>query len=92
MTPPQLRRWVELDEAPILLANAFLVQHEPHEFVLTLGQAAGPLIGTPDMVDEPDGPVPIHAMARFGLTRERAEEFIELLQTKLEEHDRLVGV
>jgi hypothetical protein len=92
MTPPQTRRWVEVEEAPILLANAFLIQHEPHEFVLTLGQAAAPLVGTPDVIDEPDGPVPIHALARFGLTRERAEELIALMQAKLEEHDRMVGV
>jgi hypothetical protein len=92
MTPPQPRRWVELEETPILLANAFLIQHEPHEFVLTLGQAAGPVVATPDVIDEPDGPVPIHSLARFGLTRERAEELIALLQTNLEEHDRLVGV
>ena len=91
MTPPQPRRWIELEETPILLANAFLIQYEPHEFVLSLGQSAAPIVGIPDLVDEPDGPVPIHALARFGLTRERAEELIALLQTKLEEHDRMVG-
>jgi hypothetical protein len=92
MTPPQPRRWVELEDTPILLANAFLIQHEPHEFVLTLGQAAAPLVGAPDLIDEPEGPTPIHTLARFGLTRERAEELIELLHAKLEEHDRMVGV
>jgi hypothetical protein len=92
MTSPQQRRWVELEETPILLANAFLIQHEPHEFVFTLGQAAAPLVGTPDLIVEPDGPVPIHTLARFGLTRERAEELIALLRTTLEEHDRMVGV
>jgi hypothetical protein len=91
MTHTQSRRWVELDETPILLANAFLIQHEPHEFVLTVGQATGPLVGTPDVLDE-SGPTPIHAMARFGLTRERAQELVSILQAKLEEHDRMVGV
>ena len=76
---------------PILLANNFLIQHEPHEFVLTFGQAPAPLVGTPDLVAEPE-PMPIHALARFGLTRERTEELITLLQAKLEEHDRLIGV
>jgi hypothetical protein len=90
MTHTQTRRWIELDESPILVANAFLVQHEPHEFVLTVGQGTGPLVGTPDLLDDEPGPTRIHAMARFGMTRERAQELVLLLQEKLEEHDRMV--
>ena len=34
--------WVDFEEQPIVFANHFLVQHQPNEFVLTLGQVTGP--------------------------------------------------
>jgi hypothetical protein len=84
--------WVEFDEVPILFANHFLVQHQPYEFVLTLGQVSGPpLVGTPEQVREQVGRlthVPITTLARVGLTRQRLVELIALLQTELEDHDR----
>ena len=85
--------WVEFDDVPILFANHFLVQHQPGEFVLTLGQVSGPpLVGTADEVRaqlvEIDH-VPITTLARVGLTRQRLTELIALLQAELVEHDRL---
>jgi hypothetical protein len=84
--------WAEFDDVPIFFANHFLVQHEPDEFVLTLGQVSGPpLVGTPDQVRAQLGQidhVPITTLARVGLTRQRLTELIALLQAELAEHDR----
>jgi hypothetical protein len=35
--------------------------------------------------------VPIHALARVGLTRLRVLELINVLQATLEDHDRIAG-
>jgi hypothetical protein len=87
--------WIEFDDVPILFANHFLVQHQPDEFVLTLGQVTGPpLVGTPEQVREQVGHidhVPIATLARVGLTRQRLTELVALLQAELEDHDRAAG-
>jgi hypothetical protein len=84
--------WTEFDSVPILFANHFLVQHQPDEFVLTLGQVtAPPLVGTPEEVSGQAGRlthVPVETLARVGLTRHRLTELIALLQAELDEHDR----
>jgi hypothetical protein len=84
--------WVEFDEVPILFANHFLVQHQPEEFVVTLGQVTGPpLVGTPEQVNEQIGQltrVPINTLARVAVSRHRVTELISLLQAAVEEHDR----
>jgi hypothetical protein len=88
-------QWVELDEMPILFANHFLVQPQPHEFVLTLGQVIGPpLIGTPEEIAEQArefGPAKIHPTCRVGITRHRLAELIGVLQGALRDHDRSFG-
>jgi hypothetical protein len=71
--------WDQFDSTPILFANQFLVQHQPDEFFLTIGQA--PALS----------PVPVHTIARVGLTRHRMTELIALLEEKLAEHDRQAG-
>ena len=85
--------WIDFDELPIVFANHFLVQHQPDEFVLTVGQVTGPpLVGTPDQIrgQARDGAeVPIHTLARVGVTRHRLTELIAVLQAALDEHDRL---
>ncbi|MEA2251216.1 MAG: hypothetical protein QOG70_1458 [Solirubrobacteraceae bacterium] len=85
--------WIDFDELPILFSNHFLVQHQPNEFVLTLGQVTGPpLVGTPEQIRQQASAasrVPIHTLARVGLTRERVTELIAILQATLEDHDRL---
>jgi hypothetical protein len=85
--------WIDFDEAPIVFANHFLVQHQPDEFVLTLGQVTGPpLVGTPEQIREQArdaSEVPIHTLARVGLTRHRLTELIAVLQSTLDDHDRL---
>jgi len=83
--------WVEFDETPIHFANQFLIQHQPDEFVLSLGQVTGPpVVGPPEHRQMPVDMthVPIMTLARVGLTRQRLVEMIALLQAELEDHDR----
>ena len=88
-------QWTEFEDTPIFFANHFLVQHHPNEFVLTLGQVTGPpVVGTPEQVRAQArdiGHVPIHTLARTGLTRDRVVELIGVLQATLDEHDRMLG-
>jgi hypothetical protein len=85
----------DFDDSPILLANHFLIQHQPDEFVVSIGQVtAPPLIGTPDQIRAQapgHGDVPVHTIARVALNRRRIVELITLLQERLEEHDGLMG-
>ena len=85
--------WIDFDAVPMLLANCFLVQHQPGEFVLSLGQlTAPPLVGTPQQIRAQATEltrVPIRTVARYGLTRDRVTELIALLEAALTEHDRL---
>jgi hypothetical protein len=87
--------WIDFDETPILFANHFLVQHQLEEFVISLGQVVGPpTVGPPEDLTAPAAPihdprhVPINTLGRFGLSRHRMIELIELLQAAVEEHDR----
>lgn len=86
-------KWIDFDAIPVLLANCFLVQHQPGEFVLSLGQlTAPPLVGTPEDIKAQVTEltqVPIRTIARYGLTRDRVTELIALLEAALIEHDRL---
>jgi hypothetical protein len=84
--------WMEFDDTTILFANHFLVQHQPDEFVMSVGQVTGPpVVGTPEQVREQVGElthVPVFTLARVGMTRHRLAELIGLLQAALDEHDR----
>jgi len=85
----------DFGDSPILLANHFLIQHQPDEFVVSMSQVtAPPLIGTPEQIQaqaRDHGDVPVHTIARVALNRRRMVELIALLQERLEEHDRLTG-
>jgi hypothetical protein len=75
----------DFDDSRILLANHFVIQHQPDEFVVSMSQlTAPPLIGTSH------GDVPVHTIARVAMNRRRVVELIALLQERLEEHDRLM--
>lgn len=77
--------WVGLDEAPILLANQFVMQGDNDEFVLTIGQLAPPvLLGSLDdrrQQAEAIAYVGVKPLARVSLTSERLRELIEVLTT-----------
>ena len=85
----------DFDDSPILFANHFIIQHQPDEFVVSMGQlTAPPLIGTPDQMRaqaRDHGDVEVHTIARVAMNRRRTVELIALLQEQLEEHDREVG-
>jgi len=71
--------WGEIDETPILFANEFLIQQQPDEFFVTIGQATGL------------APAPVYTIARVALTRHRLTELISLLENRLAEHDAAAG-
>ena len=87
--------WVDFEDTAILFANHFLVQHQPNEFVISVGQLSGvPVAGTPEQVRDQAREfhrVPIATLARLGLTRDRVIELIGLLEATLKEHDRTLG-
>lgn len=85
--------YVGFDETPITFANAFLVQHDADEFLLTVAQLAPPPItaATEEEARVQLGAipfVPVRVLARFGMTRRRLVELIAALQQNLENHDR----
>jgi hypothetical protein len=87
--------WTEFEAVPILFGNHFLVQHQPDEFVLSVGQWTGPpLVGSRDEVErqasELSG-IPVETLAHVAMTRRRVTELIAVLQAALEDHDRVLG-
>lgn len=84
--------WVGLDEAPVVVANQFLIQHQPNEFTLTVGQMTPPpLLGTPEEKAEQARQidyVPIRVLVRLGLSPTRLRELIAVLQGNLDLHDK----
>jgi hypothetical protein len=78
--------WIDFDEVPIVFANHFLVQHQPDEFVITVGQSTGPPLPA-----TPQEAISVETLARIAVTRRRLTELIAVLQAALEDHDRVLG-
>jgi hypothetical protein len=81
--------WVSLDEAPILLANQFLIQGDPDGgFILAIAQMAPPLLmGTPEERKEQAkqlGALTVKVLGRYSLSRSRAQALAGLLTNALE--------
>jgi hypothetical protein len=87
--------WVGGDEKAILFANQFLGQFLQDDFLLTIGQLAPPtLLGSPEERQAEARAldfVPVKVLARFGLTRGRVEDLIEVLQQTLKNYDEAEG-
>jgi hypothetical protein len=88
--------WVGLDEVPVLVSNQALIQHiGEDEFVLAFGHASPPpLVGSEEEKREQLRQisfVPVRVIARFGLTRRRVEELLNILQENLSRYDNKVG-
>jgi hypothetical protein len=85
----------DVHESPILLANHFVVQWQPDEFVPAVSRWAGPpLVGRPDeqlAQARSIGGLPVHAPARVSFNRRRTMELIALLPDRVREHDRVLG-
>ena len=69
---------VEFDDLPLLFGNHFLVQHQPDEFVVTVGQLTAPPLVSPSDRTGGQSEVPIQTLTRIGLTRNRVAELIAL--------------
>jgi hypothetical protein len=88
--------WVGVDDMPVLMSNEAVVQHAgPDEFLLTFGLLTPPLLrGTPEEQAEQArslGYVAIRPVARIGLTRQRLEAVLQVLQENLRKHDERFG-
>ncbi len=86
--------WVGTDDVQVVLVNNFFaqfVQPDQDEFILTLGTVVPPaLLGTPEQMAEQARAVsfvPVRAVARLGLTRQRVVELGRLLETILRQYD-----
>src|SRR5438270_434165 len=86
--------WVGTDEVPVVLVNNFFIQFvqpDQDEFVLTVGTVVPPaLLGTPEQIAEQARAVsfvPVRAVARIGLTRQRVVELGRILETILRQYD-----
>lgn len=79
--------WVGMEDNPVLMANAFVAQFVNEEFTLTFGEFSLPFAAPPD--EQPNGPlnVPVRVVARIGMTRQRLEELVGVLQHNLKSHD-----
>ena|SRR5438093_3342027 len=86
--------WVGTDEVPVSLVNNFFaqfVQPDQDEFILTFGTVVPPpLLGTREQMEEQARAVsfvPVRAVARLGLTRQRVVELSTVLDTILRQYD-----
>jgi hypothetical protein len=61
----------QIDETPILFASEFLIQQQPDEFFVNIGQATRL------------APAPVYTIVRVALTRHRLIELISLLEHRL---------
>jgi hypothetical protein len=93
--------WSNLDDVPVLPANAFLLQlgapgpdGRPDPAIVTVGFLAPPaLTGTPEeqaAMLAALGAVSIRAHAKYLLTRPRLQELIQYLQGLADNWDRLL--
>jgi hypothetical protein len=83
--------WEGAEEATILFADQFAIRSDGDEFVLAIGQLQAPiLIGPPEAQQKQARAlsyIPIRVLGRYGLSRRRMIEVIEMLQTNLARHD-----
>lgn len=83
--------YVGIDETPIEFMNQFVVQVQGEEFILTLGSVAPPLIiaNTPEERRRQAEAVrfaPVRVLGRYGMTRQRLGELVEVLTRFFNEH------
>lgn len=81
-------KYVGEDEAPVSLANHFIIQYHQGLFILSLAQGIPPiLLGTPEEQQEQAREiefVPIRIISRVALTEERVHALMGLLQGHLD--------
>lgn len=84
--------WVGLDEVPVETANQVISQFHQDVFIVSFGMLSPPvLLGSPQQKLKQARDleiVTIRPVARIGLTRDRLEEFIDVLRQNLDKYDR----
>jgi hypothetical protein len=86
--------WTGAEDAPVLFANAFVVQFDTdlEAHILTVGQVTPPaLIGTPEEVREQAERIDfieIQTIARIAFTPSRMMELIGALQANVDQRER----
>jgi len=79
---------VGAEDTPILFSNLIVAQHEEREFILTFCQYTPPLaLGPPERQRDQIKSMPylpVKAIARIGLTPQRLEQLIGVLQANYE--------
>lgn len=86
--------WVGVDDLRVEMANQFLGQVDGDQVVFTIGQVAPPVI-LGETQDERRAQadripyVPITPLGRFSMTQRRMQELIQVLQTTLENMERI---
>lgn len=77
------------------MVNAFLGQFEHDECIITIGQLTPPVLhGTPEERLKQLSSLPyiqMKSVAKLGLTRERLEEFANVLQETMRNFDQAKG-
>lgn len=85
--------WLGVEDLPVLSANQFIGQVDGDVAHVVIGVVTPPmLLGSPKeqrQAAERLGYVPIHPITRLALTRRRLEEFRDVLNATIENHDRL---
>jgi hypothetical protein len=84
--------WEAPDDLATPFVNQFLIQHQKGEFVLTFGVLVPPPITAVDLEERRKALasmpyIPIKIVGRYGFTRQRLVELIDVLQTNLQKHD-----
>ncbi len=83
--------WIDVDDAPITLANSFVGQFQQEEIILTIGQLAPPMLfgNKEEQLGQAEkiAYVPVRTVSRLVLTRQRAVELIKILNETLAKYD-----
>ena len=87
--------WVGADELPVQFLNQFLGIVAPNEIFLTLGTIVPPAIMGETMAERGEYAqrityVPVKPIVRLGMTPQRLEEFIRVLQDTLKNHNTMM--
>ena len=73
-------RWTGFDESPLIFSNSMVVQHTPHEFVLSFAQVQPPF--TPDLTPQKKDSITTltsRVVVRLVMPPPRMKELIDIL-------------
>jgi len=93
---PMRLLWIDLDEAPVHVANQFIGQVDDDAVVVSIGCASPPVILGDTREErrqaaENIGYIPVRPLTRFGLTRAKLDELIDRLTETRDNYDKAHG-